>query len=346
MISVIIAAYNASKTIALLLNRLKNQTTDFKYEIIIVNDGSTDNTPQIIEEFQYTEDNVNLIQLFSISNSGPAKARNYGFQQSQGEIIVFTDSDCVPRENWLTEMIQPFTNPNIGAVGGTYETLNAEKMPARYIGYDIAYRHSKYETEIDVLGTYSAAFRREIFQKVNGFYEGYNEPTVEDSEISYRVHDLGYKIIHNPEAIVAHPHPDTVQKLFTQQINRAKWRVKLFQRNSKHAHDSYTTVSTAIQPFIWPGWIAGLILLGILHLIPHQLSDTGNILFWLITILFIISPFGLLLMINYQFLHWIKTSNQESWKEMLIFYGLILVRTFAWSIGGCIGFIDFYIRKQ
>jgi len=102
MISVIIPVYNAEKLIADCLIALLNQNIDFsKYEIIVVDDGSSDNTAKIVEIFKD-------VQLIIQKNRGPAAARNEGVRHAKGDIVVFTDSDCIPNKNWIEQMIMPF----------------------------------------------------------------------------------------------------------------------------------------------------------------------------------------------------------------------------------------------
>ena len=97
LVSVIIPAYNEENTIESCLNSLLNQTIGKEsYEVIVVDDGSTDSTSEIIKRYP--------VKLFRQGNSGPATARNLGAKNSSGEIILFTDADCVAEPNWIEEM--------------------------------------------------------------------------------------------------------------------------------------------------------------------------------------------------------------------------------------------------
>jgi glycosyltransferase involved in cell wall biosynthesis len=89
--SVIVPAYNAESTIGKCLDALERQNIPRdEYEVIVVDDGSTDNMPGIVKRFP--------VKYISQQNKGPASARNRGAGEAKGEIILFTDSDCVPRE--------------------------------------------------------------------------------------------------------------------------------------------------------------------------------------------------------------------------------------------------------
>ena len=125
MISVIITAYNAEETIGRCLQALENQSIDKSlYEVIVVDDGSEDNTADIARGFN--------CKVVSQKQGGPAKARNSGVYQSTGDIILFTDSDCEPDKNWIEEMVKPFDNPEIIGVKGIYKTKQ-ESTVARFI---------------------------------------------------------------------------------------------------------------------------------------------------------------------------------------------------------------------
>ena len=94
-VSIIVPVYNTEKYVAKTLDSLVNQTLN-SYEIIVVNDGSTDNSQEIIKE--YTKKYPNLIQAYYKENGGLGSARNYGLQYAKGEYVGFVDSD-----DWRSE---------------------------------------------------------------------------------------------------------------------------------------------------------------------------------------------------------------------------------------------------
>lgn len=109
MISFIIPAYNAEKTIEKTIRSILNQKeTNTEYEIIVVNDGSTDNINEVIQKF---EEN-NKIKYFVKENTGVADTRNYGVINATGEYIIFVDSDDYISENLLRD-IEPYLKQNI-----------------------------------------------------------------------------------------------------------------------------------------------------------------------------------------------------------------------------------------
>ena len=112
MISFIIPTYNAEKTIQNTINSiLKQSETSLEYEIIVVDDGSTDNTKNLIQELESNE----KIKYYSKENSGVADTRNFGVQKSNGEYIIFVDSDDYVSQNLLKD-IEPYIKQNIDLI--------------------------------------------------------------------------------------------------------------------------------------------------------------------------------------------------------------------------------------
>src|SRR5437867_843258 len=114
-ISVIVPAFNAARTIADCVRALQRQTVcSDQYEIIVVDDGSTDDTAQVAE--------VAGAQVIRQQNQGPAAARNTGVAAARGELVLFTDADCVPSNDWVAQMVSPFRCCRADGVKGTYRT--------------------------------------------------------------------------------------------------------------------------------------------------------------------------------------------------------------------------------
>ena len=111
MISVIIPAYNAERTLPFTLRALQNQTLPRDlYEVIVVDDASTDGTAAVAHEFG--------VRYRMQNKEGPAAARNLGVRAARGDIILFTDADCIPAENWIEKMVKPFEESRSGGGGG------------------------------------------------------------------------------------------------------------------------------------------------------------------------------------------------------------------------------------
>jgi glycosyltransferase involved in cell wall biosynthesis len=241
MISVIIPAYNASRIIGDCIAALKGQTfRDF--ETIVVDDGSTDGTAEAARK---TGAKV-IIQ----KHAGPAVARNLGVKECKGSIVVFTDADCIPDPKWLENMLKPFADQTVAGAAGTYKTKNSESLTARFTGYEIELRHERMKKfeRIDFIGTYSAAYRKDIFLKFGGFDENFRAASGEDSELSFKIAKAGHKLVFASDAFVWHRHPNSVGKYLKQKFNRGYWRVALYKKHpEKMKGESYTPPSLLVE---------------------------------------------------------------------------------------------------
>ena len=233
--SVIIPAYNAGKTILDALIALKNQSVSpDDYEVIVVDDGSTDETANMAHHF-----GVSCIRQ---ANRGPAAARNHGVRVAIGEIILFTDADCVPDRDWIRQMTQPFRNERTVGVKGAYRTRQTE-LAARFAQAEFEDRYDllKKVAAIDMVDTYSAAFRREIFIKIGMFDEFFPVANNEDTEFSYRLCAAGYLLEFNPRAFVYHLHQDSFVKYLRLKFKRGYWRMIVYRNYPEKAFkDTYT----------------------------------------------------------------------------------------------------------
>lgn len=204
--SVIIPTYNAQKTLPDLISSLKNQTYDQPFEIIMVDDCSTDKTVEIARQYH-----VKILE--SSQNRGPAVCRNTGVKHARGEFLVFTDSDCRVAENWLMHIGRRFSGEELEALMGklqlpssTYmgDAISALGFPAGgSIGFDKIWRVDDHGFT-ESLSTCNCALRKDIFNKVGGFDETFPYPGGEDTLLAYTLRNHGFRIKYCPEVIVHH----------------------------------------------------------------------------------------------------------------------------------------------
>jgi glycosyltransferase involved in cell wall biosynthesis len=238
--SVIIPAYNSADTIEDTLKALEKQT-ERDFEIIVVDDGSTDEIREIVAGHD--------VKLFNQEHRGPAAARNRGAIEARGEILVFTDSDCVPTQRWLAEMLKPFSSPEIVGVQGRYKTRQRGLIPC-FVQCEIESRYERMSRAgyIDFVGSYSAAYRRILFLQVGGFDESFSAASGEDPDLSYRLSKKGYKMVFNGNAVVYHRHPASLGEYLRKKFYRAYWRVALYKKHAEKAvRDSYTPQLLKVQ---------------------------------------------------------------------------------------------------
>jgi cellulose synthase/poly-beta-1,6-N-acetylglucosamine synthase-like glycosyltransferase len=275
-VSVVVPARNAGQTIGECLDSLLTQSEPReRYEVIVVDDGSTDGTRLVVQGYEVT--------LLDQSHEGPAAARNRGVAASSGEVVLFTDADCVPAPDWIDEMARPFQDQDVVGVKGAYRTRQRGVMP-RFVQceYEERYERMAKLKQIDFIDTYSAGYRRQIFLTEGGFDTDYPDASVEDQELSFRLAERGYKMVFNPRAIVYHRHPETLRAYFGRKFNIGYWKVRVLRRHpGKALRDSHTPQTLKAQL----GLV--LVLFVVLLLVPLRWA-----IWWaavLITLLFLLS---------------------------------------------------------
>lgn len=256
--SVIIPAYNAEKTISNCLNSILNQSLNCKeeeYEVIVVDDGSIDSTVSIARSY-----GVRVIQQ---NNQGPAIARNNGAKVAKGKLLIFTDSDCEFDYKFLENITAPFKrDPEIVGVQGSYKTRQREFI-SQFIQVEIETRYEKMlkNEHTDFIGTYAAAYSKEVFEKYGGFDVTFPHASGEDAEFSYKLHKNGYKMVFEKNAFVYHQHPSTLRKYIKVKFYRGFWRAKLYRKHpQKTVNDSYTPQSLKFQVLSVPIFIFFVLL--------------------------------------------------------------------------------------
>ncbi len=252
-VSIIIPTFNGADRIGNCLNALSAQAERHNAEIVVVNDGSTDNTADVVQVFS-------RVRLLNQANAGPAAARNRGATEARGSILLFTDDDCVPMEDWLDAMLEPFSDPDVVGTKGVYRTRQ-KSLTARFvqIEYEDRYRMMQGFTYIDFVDTYSAAFRRDRFLEMAGYDTSFPLACAEDVELSYRMSARGWKMKFAPRAIVYHTHPDTIASYLKKKYKFAFWRVLAVRKNpSKGIKDSHTPQLMKLQLLFLPALLFAL----------------------------------------------------------------------------------------
>jgi len=205
--TVIIPTYNSSLTIDRCLNSLIHQDFPKKQvEIVVVDDGSTDNTVRIVKGY--------FLKTLKVSRSGPYKARNFGAKQANGKILVFTDSDCIHERDWLTRIKNRFENTKIDAIQGPG---NLTKQKNIWVQAECARQPM---TKSFFWGdTKNLAVRKSVFSKLGGFDERFS--TGGDAEFVYRLRKNRKHIIYDENLRVYHQWSENIVLLFKSAIKYA-----------------------------------------------------------------------------------------------------------------------------
>jgi len=189
-ISVIIPALNEEQTIGQTLASLSRvQYPSSKFEIIVVDGGSTDRTQEIVKRFH----GIRLL-LQKSREGGPTGARNQAALVARGDIVAFIDADCIAPQNWLAVMAKCYIdNKDVVGVGGTLLPLNKSLIAD--------FMHP--EHTVPASEGANCSFRRGFLLQIGGFDEriGFG---AEDTEFANRALSKGYKLINSPDLIVYH----------------------------------------------------------------------------------------------------------------------------------------------
>jgi len=205
-VSVLVATYNEEKVIA---KRIENLfTLDYpknKYEVLVVDSGSTDRTTNIVEKFirQSIQSQPDLKLIKENTRRGKASAINLGKEQAKGAIVLIADANSIFDENVLREMMPHFKNPEIGAVSGRYFISNPNKIlsSSEAFYWEIEHIMMLGESYLDsistVIGTISA-WRKELMN--------FRPTTIsEDLDMTIQTRRNGYKVKYEPDAMVYEP---------------------------------------------------------------------------------------------------------------------------------------------
>ncbi len=209
--SIIVPVYNCEQTITACLKSLQEQDHS-AYEIIIVDDGSTDTTAEICAAEQD-------IQLVQVSNGGPSRARNIGITQAKGRFAAFTDGDCIVEKTWLTELRKGFSRNDVAGVGGNQISPPDDSPLARHIqetftilGFATSYMKTVSSmSEISHNPSCNSAYRLSILRDLGGFDESLWPG--EDVDLDQRLTRTGHVLIRNPAAVVQHHRPQSLTAL-------------------------------------------------------------------------------------------------------------------------------------
>ncbi|MCP4688439.1 MAG: glycosyltransferase [Desulfobacterales bacterium] len=252
-VSVIIPAFNSAARLPVCLEALEKQTFPRdRYEIIVVDDGSRDDTALAAGRFN--------VRCRRQENKGPAAARNNGVSMARGDIVLFTDDDCAPDKNWITEMASALESEEVVGVKGAYKTAQGA-LWARFAQaeFNDRYRLLRKKKYIDVVDTHAAGYKKEVFLAMGGFDESFPVPNNEDVDLSYRMSVRGYKMVFNPNAVVWHAdHPDTLAGYMKLKFWRGYWRMVVYRRfTGKMVADSYTPQTLKLQILLALSSLAG-----------------------------------------------------------------------------------------
>jgi cellulose synthase/poly-beta-1,6-N-acetylglucosamine synthase-like glycosyltransferase len=213
-VSVIVPVRDGESTIADCLDSIL--ATDYpadRREIVVVDNGSSDGTAALIR--------ARPVRYLQEGKRGVSNARNRGIAESEGEILAFVDSDCLVEPQWLTELVRPFEDPEVGSVAGDLQhvppTSAAERQAARMLGN---WQRFAFTSNPAYPITANAAYRRDVLDRIGRFDP--HMTRAQDVELGLRFQERSGRRLAYAERATAHHRNRTTQRgFFRQQLGWA-----------------------------------------------------------------------------------------------------------------------------
>ncbi len=229
-VSVIVPAYNEAVVLRGCIESIL-RTEHSLLEIIIVNDGSTDETPDVMAELATAYD---MVHILSQRNAGKGAALNRGIAQARGDVLVFVDADGVFSPTTIPWLLTGLHDPRVGAVCGDDRPVNLDRLQTRllsvisHVGTGLARRALSVLHCLPIVSGNIGAFRADLVREVGGFR---TDTVGEDLELTWRIYEAGYRVAFEPRAIVLAESPSTLRALWRQ---RVRWSRGLLQTVRHH----------------------------------------------------------------------------------------------------------------
>lgn len=248
MVSILVPAHNESIVISRTVRALlRFDYPKEKYEIIVINDNSTDDTEEKLQAIQREFPDRRLMVVSTdnvVGGTGKSNALNIGFSLSKGSVIAIYDADNTPEPQALTILVENLmADPKRGAVIGKFRTRNRNAtILTRFVNIEtLAYQCMNqagryfYFKLCTIPGT-NYVIRRSIIEEIGGW-----DPKAlsEDTEISFRLYRMGYYIQHMPLAVTWEQEPHLLPVWFRQRTRWAKGNLYVLVKNFKYAFDHH-----------------------------------------------------------------------------------------------------------
>ncbi|MCH4193597.1 MAG: glycosyltransferase family 2 protein [Butyrivibrio sp.] len=307
MVSILVPAHNE----ALVLNRTVRSLLNFdypqdRYEIIIINDNSTDNTVELIEKIQKEFPDRRLMILSTdkvVGGTGKSNALNIGFSVCKGEVIAIYDADNTPEPQALRLLVENLVaDPRAGAVIGKFRTRNRNaSILTRFVNIEtLAYQCMNqagrgYFFKLCTIPGTNYCIRRSIIERIGGWDV---KALSEDTEISFRLYRMGYYIKLLPQAVTWEQEPHLLKIWLHQRTRWARGNLYVLAKNFKYTFDPAAgkmRIDTLYYMMVYVLMLTSLVASdvifagGILGIIHVRLAGFSSLLWIMAIIVFIVN---------------------------------------------------------
>ncbi len=213
-VSVVLTVYNEERNIEDFLDSLRDQSYK-DFELIIIDDGSTDSTLEIIDKYK---DKLR-IKILQLEHVGRRKALNKGIASSKKGIVITLDADEIIDKSCVKNLVRSFEDPCVGAVGGFVESYgNTWFSRGKNILNKIIFNAEK-RRKVTRIWSGCAAYQKGIIEELGGLRV---DSVVEDTDISIKIQKAGYKVLLIDEAIVSHKERESIWNIAQKEFERGQ----------------------------------------------------------------------------------------------------------------------------
>ncbi len=264
--SIIIPTHNRVTSLKQCITSLLAQT-GVDFEIIVVNDGSSDETHAYLESL----DDDRITAIHHAQSQGPSNARNAGIAQAQHDIICFIDDDCIADPNWALSLGSAFQGDTAFVIG---ETIYREKGYTGYFPERLVQNHNAHWPM-----SCNIAFKKSVLEKEGGFNAEYDQYHNEDSELAIRLVSRGYTYARSTNAVVFHQAQLwTIDSLLASARNASVW-VRLKKEYPEHYMHFGPSVTQGlivnIEDYVYFLFLKLLIIILFIRYLYHGKRDIG-----------------------------------------------------------------------
>jgi len=250
LVSILVPCYNEEKVLKASLESLMNQTYP-RYEILVIDDGSSDNTYLLAKNMEFDNGKVSL-KAFTKQNAGKAHALNFGIEKAKGELFLAVDADSKLSQDAVELMVEYFQDPKIGAVAGSVYVTNTDNLWTKlqaleYVqGLNLVRNGQALFKLVNIIPGPIGMFRKDAVKSIGKYTD---DTYAEDCDLTLRLIEAGYKIDYEIDAVSYTEAPESLLDLLKQ---RYRWTRGILQSILKHKRKLFAFHSNfAMSIVLW-----------------------------------------------------------------------------------------------